>query len=85
MMTETTRHEITLFVVPGCPLCERARAWLARHEIDFVERNVKNDFGALRRMYKLTRQNLVPVVARGERALVCPADRELAALLLDQS
>jgi arsenate reductase-like glutaredoxin family protein len=69
---------ITLFVVPNCPLCANARAWLARHEISFVERDVQRDFGALRAMYRLTRQNLVPVFARGTRALVRPTDEQLA-------
>ena len=73
---------ITLFVVPGCPLCANARAWLARRRITFVERDVQCDFGALRAMYRLTRQNLVPVFARGERALVRPTDEQLAEFLL---
>jgi glutaredoxin len=73
---------ITLFVVPGCPLCAAARAWLARHKVSYVERDVANDFGALRAMYKLTRQNLVPVVARGAQAFVRPTDAELTRFLL---
>ena len=75
--------DVTLYVVPNCPLCTNARAWLARHRISYVERDVKNDFGALRAMYRLTRQNLVPVFARGERALVRPTDKELADFLVD--
>ena len=83
-MKETqTASAITLFVVPNCPLCAHARAWLARHEINFVERDVQQDFGALRAMYRLTRQNLVPVFARDGRALVRPSDKELAEFLLD--
>jgi glutaredoxin len=74
-------NQITLFVVPGCPLCAQARAWLARRGVCFTERDVKNDFGALRQMYRLTRQNLVPVVANSQRALVRPAEAELAELL----
>lgn len=77
-MPEThTTSAITLFVVPNCPLCANARAWLARHEISFVERDVQQDFGALRVMYRLTRQNLVPVFARDGRALVRPTDEQL--------
>jgi len=52
--------------------------WLARHEIIFVERDVQQNFGALRAMYRLTRQNLVPVFAHGARALVRPTDEQLA-------
>ena len=72
---------VTLYVVPGCPLCGHARAWLERHNIAFVERDVANDFGALRAMYRLTKQRLVPVVEYDERALVRPTEPELARLL----
>ena len=73
---------VTLYVVPDCPLCKHAREWLTDHRIIFVERDVKRDFGALRAMYELTRQRLVPVFeARGE-ALVRPTDKRLADFLL---
>ena len=41
-----------------------------------------NDFGALRAMYRLTRQNLVPVFESQGRALVRPTDEELKEFLL---
>ena len=72
---------ITLYVVPGCPLCSSAREWLEARSLDYTERDVANDFGALRAMYRLTRQNLVPVVERDGRALVRPSDRALEELL----
>ena len=72
---------VTLYVVPGCPLCADARAWLRREGFEFSERDVANDFGALRAMYRLTRQNLVPVVEARGRALVRPTDAELRGLL----
>ncbi|HEX8128443.1 MAG TPA: glutaredoxin family protein [Pyrinomonadaceae bacterium] len=81
-MPETpTANTVTLYVVPNCPLCAAARAWLARHHVAFVERDVQRDFGALRAMYRLTRQNLVPVFARGDRALVRPTDEQLEEFL----
>jgi glutaredoxin len=73
---------VTLYVVPGCPLCERARAWLESHGIAYVERDVAEDFGALRAMHRLTRQRFVPVFEAGGRALVRPSEAELAELLL---
>jgi glutaredoxin len=66
--TETKR--VTLYVVPGCPLCASARAWLEQHSIEYTERDVANDFGALRAMHRLTRQRLVPVFEFDERAKV---------------
>ena len=84
-MPETpTTATVTLYVVPQCPLCEGARAWLARHRVAFVERDVQRDFGALRAMYRLTKQNLVPVFARDDRALVRPTDEQLEEFLADR-
>ncbi len=68
---------VTLYVVPDCPLCANARLWLNDLGIEFVERDVANDFGALRAMYKLTRQSLVPVVEREGRSIVRPAHEKL--------
>lgn len=73
---------VNLYVVPDCPLCARARDWLNEHGISFVDCDVANNFGALRKMYKLTRQRLVPVVEVEGRALVRPSDEALTGLLL---
>lgn len=73
---------VTLYVVPDCPLCAGARLWLEEHGVDYFERDVARDFGALRAMYKLTRQRFVPVFQAKGRALVRPTDNELANLLL---
>ncbi|HEX8636395.1 MAG TPA: glutaredoxin family protein [Pyrinomonadaceae bacterium] len=84
-MPETPNADaVTLYVVPQCPLCDGARRWLARRRITYVERDVQRDFGALRAMYRLTRQNLVPVFARGERALVRPTDEQLEEFLVNR-
>jgi len=78
----TSVETVTLYVVPGCPLCAHARGWLERHGIKYVERDVAGDFGALRAMYRLTRQRLVPVFEARGQALVRPREEELAELLL---
>ena len=82
--TDADADAVTLYVVPNCPLCANARAWLARHRIAFVERDVQRDFGALRTMYRLTKQNLVPVFARDTRALVRPTDDQLVEFLVNR-
>ncbi|MBV9958387.1 MAG: glutaredoxin family protein [Acidobacteria bacterium] len=74
--------KVTLYVIPGCPLCARARAWLERHAVEYEERDGAKDFGAFRRMYKLTKQRLVPVFEAEGRALVRPGEEELRGLLL---
>jgi hypothetical protein len=43
---------------------------------------VARDFGALRAMYRLTRQRYVPVFEFRGRALVRPTEAELTELLL---
>jgi glutaredoxin len=65
-----------------CPLCAHARSWLKKHDVDYIERNVSADFGALRAMYQLTRQGLVPVFEANGRAMVRPNDEELGEFLL---
>ncbi|HEX8491523.1 MAG TPA: glutaredoxin family protein [Pyrinomonadaceae bacterium] len=77
-----SQMKVTLYVVPGCPLCERARGWLKSHHIEYAERDVANDFGALRAMHRLTKQRFVPVFEAKGRALVRPTEDELAKLLL---
>ena len=75
------KNNVALYVVPDCPLCAAARAWLERHGVEYVERDVAQDFGALRAMYKLTKQRLVPVFEADGRALVRPTDEELASFI----
>ncbi|MFN2452891.1 MAG: glutaredoxin family protein [Pyrinomonadaceae bacterium] len=82
MQDRTTASPVTLYVVPDCPLCARARVWLERNGVAYAERDVANDFGALRAMHKLTRQRFVPVFEANGRALVRPSETELAEFLL---
>lgn len=82
MDTDNEYSAVTLYVVPGCPLCAHARSWLEAHHIAYTERDVANDFAALRALHRLTRQGLVPVFEKGGRALVRPDDEELSGLLL---
>ena len=63
-------------------MCVDARSWLKEHGVPYVERDVKNDFGAFRAMHRLTRQRLVPVFEVNGQALVRPTDDELAKLFL---
>ena len=78
---ENRQTPLTLYVVPHCPLCSTAREWLKEHNVDYVERDVANDFGAFRRMYKLTQQRLVPVFEANGKAMVRPSDEELKKLV----
>ena len=82
MPNDAAEMLVKLYVVPGCPLCAQARLWLTEHDVAYVERDVANNFGALRSMHRLTRQGYVPVFEAKGRALVRPTDEELAAFLL---
>ena len=77
----SAKTQVTLFVVPHCPLCSDVRAWLDRRQINYAERDVAADWGALRAMYEGTRQRLVPVVQIGELFVVRPSLEELSRLL----
>ena len=81
-MDDERAGAVTLYVVPGCPLCAGARAWLDRHGVPYRERDVAQDFGARREMYRLTRQRYVPVFEAEGRALVRPSNDELTRWLL---
>ena len=69
--------QVILYVVPNCPLCSQARTWLEACDVEYVERDVAADWGALRSMFELTRQRLVPVIEQNGRAIVRPTESEL--------
>ncbi len=73
--------QVTLYTVPGCPLCSDARQMLAQMGISYVQQDVANSYPALRRMYKLTRQRLVPVVEYNGKAVVRPTRDEVVSLV----
>ena len=66
-----------LYTVPNCPLCTEARRVLDLHGIEYDDQDVANNFGALRRMYKLTRQELVPVLTFQGNTKVRPTENEI--------
>lgn len=70
-----------MFVVPNCPICQAVRDWLDERGIAYDEEDVANSFGALRRMYKLTRQELVPVLVVDGKPYVRPGTAQLNELL----
>lgn len=72
---------VTLFVVPNCPLCQDMREILQRHNISFNEHDVTSDYSALRKMFKLTRQKLVPVVEYAGKTFVRPTEQDVLTLL----
>ena len=72
-----------LYTVPGCSLCAHTRNWFVRHGIEYTERDVAAEFGALRRMYKLTKSRLVPVIEVGSCVAIRPSEEQLRNLFTD--
>ncbi len=73
---------VTLYVVRDWPLCSQAREWLREHEVTHVERDVANDFGALRAMYVLTKQRFVPLRSSCESTMRFSRAQIIGAILL---
>lgn len=73
--------QLILYTVPGCPLCRDARQILNDRGLSYTEKDVANDYSSLRRMYRLTRQGLVPVFEYDGKAAVRPSSEELDRLL----
>jgi len=73
-------ESIVLYVVPNCPLCREAKSWLDSRGIEYDAQDVQNDYGAMRRMYKLTQQGLVPVLSAGGKVAVRPTEQELVSI-----
>lgn len=52
---------IKILTTPTCPYCKKAKGFLKNHDLDFEERDVKNDPGALPEMMKDTDVRPAPV------------------------
>lgn len=71
---------VVLYTVPDCPLCEAARQSLRAAGVDFIEHDIVSEFSARRRVFKATRQNLVPVLETNEQFFVRPTSDQIARL-----
>ncbi|MES9772933.1 glutaredoxin domain-containing protein, partial [Priestia megaterium] len=34
---------VNLYLTPSCTSCRKAKAWLEKHHIDYIERNIISD------------------------------------------
>ena len=57
---------ITVFSQPGCHACEETKAYLVRNNVEFTDRNIREDFAALRELEELGHQ-ATPVVIAGNQ------------------
>jgi glutaredoxin 3 len=61
---------IRIFTTPQCARCRAAKEFFADRKLDFEEVNVEGDFGALRKMIRLSGAKSVPVIQMGEQVIV---------------
>ena len=59
-----------LFSLPGCPHCERARAFLAERQVPYVEYDVSSSEEVGRLLLTLTGRTEVPALIAGYQAAV---------------
>lgn len=58
--TTSLGGQVALYTAPGCPHCERARSWLKKNSVPFVEKDVSADPDAAREIATLGRQQGIP-------------------------
>lgn len=80
------RPTVVMYVTPTCPVCRRARSWLARSGVSFVERDISRDEGAARELQEKARRagvraDGVPVFDVGGQLLTGFDERRLRSLL----
>ncbi|WP_229685921.1 glutaredoxin family protein [Longimycelium tulufanense] len=79
----TNPDQVVMYGAEWCGDCRRAKAWLRRNEVPFVEIDVEHDEAAREEAVRLSgRRNIPVVVLPGGGILVEPSDAELATALL---
>ena len=61
---------VTIYVTPTCHWCRVAKAYLAKHGIQFSEIDITKDRRGLREMVLMTGGRAVPVLRVGEHAMI---------------
>ena len=62
--------EITIYTMPTCPWCHRAKAWLRDKKIRYKEVDVSTDKKGLEEMVRISGQTGVPVILVGTEVIV---------------
>jgi glutaredoxin len=61
---------VAMYMTSWCPVCRRARAWLERQGVPFVEHDVETDARAARLMRSLNPRGAVPMFDVDGRILI---------------
>jgi glutaredoxin len=67
-----------LFIKPYCPWCHKAMCWLDEHDIEYEKLDVIADEAAFDEMFRLSGQELAPVIEVGGKVLADFGPEELA-------
>lgn len=52
--------QVVMYMTSTCPVCRRARSWLSKQGVSFVERNIQRDPNAARELQQKAQQQGVP-------------------------
>ena len=74
---------VTVFSSPGCVICARVKDYLARRGVDYVERDVIDDPGAMDELNELGLMT-TPVTLVGDRPVIGFDEQKLADALEEQ-
>ena len=65
-----TDKQVVIFSTPTCPYCKRAKDYLTRKGISYVEHNVALDRDAAKEMVKKSGQLGVPVILIDDEVII---------------
>jgi glutaredoxin 3 len=61
-MSTATTHKVTIYTTPSCVYCKMAKAFFAKNNVQFEEKNVASDLVARQDMLEKSQQLGVPVI-----------------------
>lgn len=63
-------EEVKIYTTPTCPYCKKAKTYLEKKGIKFIEYNVMKDQNAFQEMVKISGARSVPVIVACEQVMV---------------
>ena len=72
---------VVVFSTPSCPWCRKAKDFLTKNGVSFVDRDVQNNEGARQEMLGITEQMGVPVIVIDGQIVIGFEEKKLRSLL----
>ena len=76
-----TEKKVTVYSVPTCPFCKKAKEYLDSNSVKYTDYNVAEDREKLDEMMKISSQRGVPVIVSGDKMLVGFNEKQVAEAL----